>query len=1100
IFDLASEASFWQQKSRSSHSIGSIDRNNAEVIYKLLKPAADATQSLELQVSSNYQWEGSGDTEEFIGFLSETIESAVLDSLDDVWRMKNELDVAPYPEVRMRFLLEAITGWICRILISYLCSSNGYSETAAIWSRPFKQVRIQMSRAIQLCEQWEKSCLFFTQQLWASEASHRWEGEPPSLSYLQNFKNRLKEAVFQVLNLRGTYEQLVWVFSPQERERLGLSARMDDFLCKNLPTFSKVSADENNVFSQFVYSPLAYNPYSSDQWYIAVNLFSDRIRAAEEAAVPHLRMSLLSIFQKCNPPNILLIFLPGAKMNEDPPGETSIGASQFFVEFQHFGELYKRPLIAKALQADREMIFGYIEAGVKNLREEFSRQPTEEPDIESASLNYVRHGRNIPNQVDRIVWASQLENRTREYLKLADSMLYDLANYDSLKEKLESLIKKVSKWCEDQFRAWCRLNQAAICRTSVSDGAEGAGGSLEFDASRTLLRLSTVDGHLHVGYPDGLVRLQREVRLLAGLGYPVPLQLNKVAALAETMYRHAIVLKQVAHFYNSIDSQMIPCQKALMLKSAMAFEHLIKFSHLKEKGDGKLPASKCQERCITWSQAEEVPIFISKLQALASNLMEENRRLRKIHYELISKVIFPIVSLMDVDLLRQQNKWRETLMTMRCCLSEIASSGGYPADHMGPWWAHLDRQLYKALEIQYLFGLETLNERMPEMRIELVYQQSQLSFQPPFEEIKSKYYREMRKFIAIPCHFRGVSDFGDSKSRTENSLIFSKIIENQSAGFYVCYQKAEFLFSRLRASMNQFQDWVALGNVDLEDLVDVQCREISDYESNFRALKRRGRAAEMLPNEIKIDCFTINCVFVKNSIEQLLQNLFDALVNCLRRSVQADYVAADTFLSGAVEKLSIRPQTVEEMAEAKDKHATLAKEQSRLADRLCCAEAKDKLLRDVVGAGVDSFAKTKAKWAKFQLMMESFKLMLNEQTGVLKANIESRVKAFEGHLEKFCARWHHLRPSNELLHSGDRKQCLEAVKIIQHQKSEFDEIEKVMTDLKRHCSHFDIIQPDFSLVDEIRSNLLETEAIWSLYEKFALEIVVHEGEDWISFR
>uniref|UniRef100_A0A5K3EFI2 DHC_N1 domain-containing protein n=1 Tax=Mesocestoides corti TaxID=53468 RepID=A0A5K3EFI2_MESCO len=904
IFDLASEASFWQQKSRSSHSIGSIDRNNAEVIYKLLKPAADATQSLELQVSSNYQWEGSGDTEEFIGFLSETIESAVLDSLDDVWRMKNELDVAPYPEVRMRFLLEAITGWICRILISYLCSSNGYSETAAIWSRPFKQVRIQMSRAIQLCEQWEKSCLFFTQQLWASEASHRWEGEPPSLSYLQNFKNRLKE----VLNLRGTYEQLVWVFSPQERERLGLSARMDDFLCKNLPTFSKVSADENNVFT----------------------------------------------------------------------GETSIGASQFFVEFQHFGELYKRPLIAKALQADREMIFGYIEAGVKNLREEFSRQPTEEPDIESASLNYVRHGRNIPNQVDRIVWASQLENRTREYLKLADSMLYDLANYDSLKEKLESLIKKVSKWCEDQFRAWCRLNQAAICRTSVSDGAEGAGGSLEFDASRTLLRLSTVDGHLHVGYPDGLVRLQREVRLLAGLGYPVPLQLNKVAALAETMYRHAIVLKQVAHFYNSIDSQMIPCQKALMLKSAMAFEHLIKFSHLKEKGDGKLPASKCQERCITWSQAEEVPIFISKLQALASNLMEENRRLRKIHYELISK----IVSLMDVDLLRQQNKWRETLMTMRCCLSEIASSGGYPADHMGPWWAHLDRQLYKALEIQYLFGLETLNERMPEMRIELVYQQSQLSFQPPFEEIKSKYYREMRKFIAIPCHFRGVSDFGDSKSRTENSLIFSKIIENQSAGFYVCYQKAEFLFSRLRASMNQFQDWVALGNVDLEDLVDVQCREISDYESNFRALKRRGRAAEMLPNEIKIDCFTINCVFVKNSIEQLLQNLFDALVNCLRRSVQADYVAADTFLSGAVEKLSIRPQTVEEMAEAKDKHATLAKEQSRLADRLCCAEAKDKLLRDVVGAGVDSFAKTKAKWAKFQLMMESFKLMLNEQTGV----------------------------------------------------------------------------------------------------------------------
>ncbi len=90
---------------------------------------------------------------------------------------------------------------------------------------------------------------------------------------------------------------------------------------------------------------------------------------------------------------------------------------------------------------------------------------------------------------------------------------------------------------------------------------------------------------------------------------------------------------------------------------------------------------------------------------------------------------------MDIDLLRQQGKWRETLMTMRCRLAEVASAGGYPTDHMTPWRAHLDRQLYKALEVQYRLGLEALNERMPEMRVELVYQQSRLAFQPPFEEV-----------------------------------------------------------------------------------------------------------------------------------------------------------------------------------------------------------------------------------------------------------------------------------------------------------------------------------------------------------------------------
>lgn len=33
---------------------------------------------------------------------------------------------------------------------------------------------------------------------------------------------------------------------------------------------------------------------------------------------------------------------------------------------------------------------------------------------------------------------------------------------------------------------------------------------------------------------------------------------------------------QVAHFYNTIDQQMIPSQQAMMLEAAMAFEHVIK--------------------------------------------------------------------------------------------------------------------------------------------------------------------------------------------------------------------------------------------------------------------------------------------------------------------------------------------------------------------------------------------------------------------------------------------------------------------------------------------------------------------------------------------
>lgn len=70
------------------------------------------------------------------------------------------------------------------------------------------------------------------------------------------------------------------------------------------------------------------------------------------------------------------------------------------------------------------------------------------------------------------------------------------------------------------------------------------------------------------------------------------------------------------------------------------------------------------------------------------------------------------------------------------------------------------------------------------------------------------------------------------------------------------------------------------------------------------------------------------------------------------------------------------------MAGARDGHNTLVREQSHLADRLACIEEKDKLLRHVSGCGVGAFSNTKSKWAKFQLMMDSFKLMMDEQLNV----------------------------------------------------------------------------------------------------------------------
>ena len=59
--------------------------------------------------------------------------------------------------------------------------------------------------------------------------------------------------------------------------------------------------------------------------------------------------------------------------------------------------------------------------------------------------------------------------------------------------------------------------------------------------------------------------------------------------------------------------------------------------------------------------------------------------------------------------------------------------------------------------------------------------------------------------------------------------------------------QAEQLFQRLQQAKVMFQDWVILGSVDLDSMVDKHCVQVPDWERNFRALKARGREAEKLP-------------------------------------------------------------------------------------------------------------------------------------------------------------------------------------------------------------------------------------------------------------
>ena len=89
-------------------------------------------------------------------------------------------------------------------------------------------------------------------------------------------------------------------------------------------------------------------------------------------------------------------------------------------------------------------------------------------------------------------------------------------------------------------------------------------------------------------------------------------------------------------------------------------------------------------------------------------------------FNVVTPLTLQSVQLMSVDLLRQQQRWKNTLMEVRHMIASLIQEGFNP-DNMRPWRLHVDHQLYKALEHQYQLGLESLNENLPEIKIELVY-------------------------------------------------------------------------------------------------------------------------------------------------------------------------------------------------------------------------------------------------------------------------------------------------------------------------------------------------------------------------------------------
>ncbi len=782
--------------------------------------------------------------------------------------------------------------------------------------------------------------------------------------------------------------------------------------------------------------PLVYNPYTESQWEAAVAKYEKGIDPVESAVAEHLRRNMAPLLDR---PQLLLR------------------------EFQTYQALLERGSIRRSLISEREALLSLLRDSLHQMEEGVDRVEAGED---------TKAGRLLGSKVAGVVIIRQIGAKAAAMLSTSQQLLNDIDGYAKFAQESESLIQRIRAEEDSRFRSW---------REDIDDRIDQDDPQMRLSGSL----MGWSDGVLVVNFSEDLVRFLREVRQLDELGFDIPRGSSRrkgileAAIDAERFYRYGMLLKKTANFYNSISEQIIDVQEQLLLGSLNAFVSIVSKTGSRSDGD------------INWTNPAECENYVRGLQDAAEKLSSENRWLRKVHESLCSQATV----LMGIDLLRQPDLWKSRWRAIKEKLESVKQR--YNEKDRKLWVLHWDHQMYKVIEVSYQMGLESLNENLSEIKAELVFSNKRLDFKPPLEQIRQTYYHEMRKFAGIPANFEG---FG-------NKQVYRQMGTRNSKRLAQVFVKAESLFDRLQTILQRYEPLVLLGQVDLDAYVEEYVKSPDDYITNFKSLRARRKDIDKLPDVEKEGCVTISLVPLKNYLEELYQNINDTLLIILRRTLLEEFKEVDSFLETSNEKLNTRPHTVDEIGEsgAQWKEIDQAKDRMRgLSKR--CTDKKKLLMQFAPGTSVDisevlsrmsNLDGEGGRWDDFDISLEAFNDMIEEQKIALKSTLEEEVVTLNVNIDKFGSRWKQLKPTD--VKTWEKSEIERVFTALEDWQNQFNQLQEQAEILSRNCVTFAMPKPRFDGLDDLLDDFGSTSQSWDMLKEFYKELDAMADQDWLTF-
>ena len=599
--------------------------------------------------------------------------------------------------------------------------------------------------------------------------------------------------------------------------------------------------------------------------------------------------------------------------------------------------------------------------------------------------------------------------------------------------------------------------------------------------------------------------------------------------------QYGLKLKQVANFYNTIREKIIPSQMGMLLLEAQKFERTIK----DQRGGTR------------WNNTEECERFMERLMSITEELTSRNTKLKSLHISLANQVTALLSH--PYDLAKGKEAFMDSVARARQVIDKEASRGASTKEAIHIWRTHWNQQMFKVCNFQYQWLLETMNgdgsnlsggggagatgsvsissgssssssssssgsapsmtlPSFMDVAVELKFQHKKLALRPALEDLRSGYYRTLKRFLDIPKTFQGVYELppgsqqqsggagagaGAGTAATQN--MFSSIPERNAEGLHRIYVQAESLFEALRATQARFEPWMVLGSVDLEAYTSERLVTVLDWEVNFRALKARKKESEKLPDSIRVGCFVVGLASFKASLDDLMHKFQEALLLSLKKSTGASLKAVAEFLVDSMATLNATPSSVAEMGAAKAGFDRIQQRKPAMQTLMDQMFEKDALLKQMANVALDLSA-IAPQWSLFLDSYAKFDDLMLEQKESLRVGLEGQIRDGKLSADKLASRWAATKPSSEGNMNITAAAAAKIIEEVADWQAQLRAARESVTEIQAHCESFAMDVPTFDVLDALEKEVSGYADSWALFTEYQSELAKMVTEDWVAFR